>query len=364
MIKFVNHEGERMFGERLIRARKTAGLSLRALADSVGVSQTAINKYEKGILIPDSTMLMKLAKVLEVKAGYFLRSNSLELEKPEYRKKSTLSKKKLQQIEGKILDKIERRLELEALFPKSPVPEFTPPSDLPLTIQSMDDIEEIANKVRHAWDLGLNPIPELVDVLESIGIRVFEIEEGADSKFDGLAATVNGYRIIVISKAWSGDRQRFTMAHELGHLILEGKLSNDIDEERASDRFAGAFLLPNSALQSELGEHRTRLELRELLLLKQEFGISMAGILYRARNLGIIRESYHKSLIIEFSKRGWRKNEPERYPAEEPHHFQQLIFHALAEDYISESKAAELMNMSQAAFYQMRMLEDKDAAIH
>ena len=56
-----------MFGERLIRARKTAGLSLRALADSVGVSQTAINKYEKGILIPDSTMLMKLAKVLEVK---------------------------------------------------------------------------------------------------------------------------------------------------------------------------------------------------------------------------------------------------------------------------------------------------------
>jgi len=353
-----------MFGERLIRARKTAGLSLRALAESVGVSQTAINKYEKGILIPDSTMLMKLAKALEVKAGYFLRPNTLELEKPEYRKKSTLSKKKLQQIEGKILDKIERRLELEALFPKSPVPEFTLPDDLPLTIQSMDDIEEIANTVRHAWDLGLNPIPELVDVLESIGIRVFEINESADSKFDGLAATVNGYRIIVISKAWAGDRQRFTMAHELGHLILEGKLPDDMDEERASDRFAGAFLLPNSALQSELGEHRTRLELRELLLLKQEFGISMAGILYRARNLGIIRESYHKSLIIEFSKRGWRKNEPEQYPAEEPHHFQQLIFHALAEDYISESKAAELMNMSQAEFYKMRMLEDKDAAIH
>jgi Zn-dependent peptidase ImmA (M78 family) len=353
-----------MFGERLIRARKTAGLSLRALAESVGVSQTAINKYEKGILIPDSTMLMKLAKALEVKAGYFLRSNTLELEKLEYRKKSTLSKKKLQQIEGKILDKIERRLELEALFPKSPVPEFTLPDDLPLTIQSMDDIEKIANTVRHAWDLGLNPIPELVDVLESIGIRVFEINESADSKFEGLAATVNGYRIIVISKAWAGDRQRFTMAHELGHLILEGKLPDDMDEERASDRFAGAFLLPNSALQSELGEHRTRLELRELLLLKQEFGISMAGILYRARNLGIIRESYHKSLIIEFSKRGWRKNEPERYPAEAPHHFQQLIFHALAEDYISESKAAELMNMSQAEFYKMRMLEDKDAAIH
>ncbi len=353
-----------MFGERLIRARKTAGLSLRALAESVGVSQTAINKYEKGTLIPDSTMLMKLAKALEVKAGYFLRSNSLELEKPEYRKKSSLSQKKLQQIEGKILDKIERRLELEALFPKPPVQEFVIPKGLPKTINSMDDIEEVANKVRNAWNLGLNPIPELVDVLESIGIRVFEIEESADSKFDGLAATVNGYRIIVISKAWAGDRQRFTMAHELGHLMLEGRLPDTLNEERASDRFAGAFLLPESAVFSELGEHRTRLELRELLLLKQEFGISMSGILYRAKDLRVIREQYHKSLIIEFSKRGWRKSEPEKYPAEEPHHFQQLVFHALAEEYISESKAAELMNMSQSAFYQMRMLEDKDAVIH
>ena len=351
-----------MFGERLLRARKTAGLSLRALADSVGVSQTAINKYEKGILMPDSTMLIKLAKALDVRVGYFLRTTTLELEKPEYRKKSSLSQKKLQMIEGKILDKIERRLELESLFPKPPVPEFVLPKGLPKAIKTMDEIEAVADTVRHAWNLGLNPIPELVDVLESIGIRVFEIDESADSKFDGLAATVNGYRIIVISKAWSGDRQRFTMAHELGHLMLEGRLSDD-DEERASDRFAGAFLLPSSTLKLELGEHRTRFELRELLLLKQEFGISMSGILYRTRNLGIIRESYHKSLIIEFSKRGWRKNEPEQYPAEEPHHFQQLVFHALAEEYISESKAAELMNMSQVEFYQIRMLEDNDAAI-
>jgi len=353
-----------MFGERLVRARKTSGLSLRALAENVGVSQTAINKYEKGILVPDSAMLIKLAKALNIRAGYFLRSNTLKLEKPEYRKKSSLSAKKLDMIEGKILDKIERRLELESLFPKSPAPEFSLPKGLPESISTMDEIEGLANSVRHAWDLGLNPISELVDVLEGIGIRVFEIEESAESKFDGLAATVNGYRIIVISKEWSGDRQRFTMAHELGHLILEGRLSDDLDEERASDRFAGAFLLPDSTLFSELGTHRTRLELRELLLLKQEFGISMAGILYRARNLGVIKESYHKSLFIEFSKRGWRKGEPQPFPTEEPHHFQQLIFHALAEGYIGESKAAELMDMSQVEFYHMRMIEDENATAH
>jgi Zn-dependent peptidase ImmA (M78 family)/DNA-binding XRE family transcriptional regulator len=353
-----------MLGERLMRARKTAGLSLRALAESVGVSQTAINKYEKSILVPDSTMLIKLAKVLDVRVGYFFRRDTLTLDKPEYRKKSTLSKKALQQIEGKILDMIERRLELESLFPKPPVHPFELPDALPLHIETMDEIETVAITLRNAWDLGLNPVPDLIDVLESRGIRVFEINESAESKFDGLAATVSGNHIVVISKAWSGDRQRFTMAHELGHLVLEGRLAETLNEEYVCHRFAGAFLLPGSTLKAELGEHRTRFELRELLLLKQEYGISMSGILYRAKDLGIIRESYHKQLMILFSKRGWRKNEPEPYPAEASHHFQQLVFHALAEEYISESKAAELMNMSQAAFYEMRRLQDDDAAIH
>jgi Zn-dependent peptidase ImmA (M78 family) len=351
-----------MLAQRIERARKTSGLSLRDLAAKIGVSQTAINKFEKGVLTPDSTMLIKLAKALNVKVGYFLRSTTLELEKPEYRKKSTLSAKKLQIIEGKILDLIERRMELELLFPKPPVQEFVIPDNLPEKIASLDEIEEVAKLVRKKWQLGLNPIPELVDVLESNGIRVFEIGESAESKFDGLAAKVNGQRVIVISSKWSGDRQRFTMAHELGHLILEGRLTDDIDEERASDRFAGAFLLPQDSIVSELGEYRNRLELQELLMLKQEYGISMSGILYRAKDLGIIKQGYHKQLIIGFSKRGWRKQEPKPYPAETPHHFKQLVFHALAEEYIGESKAAELMDMSVHDFYHLRMIEDGHAA--
>ena len=350
-----------MLAQRIKRARKTSGLSLRDLAEKVGVSQTAINKFEKGTLTPDSTMLIKLAKALNVKVGYFLRSTTLELEKPEYRKKSTISAKKLRMIEGKILDLIERRMELESLFPKPPV-QFVIPDNLADHVTSMGEIEEMAKSVRKQWQLGLNPIPELVDVLESKGIRVFETGESADSKFDGLAAKVNGQRVIVISSNWSGDRQRFTMAHELGHLILEGRLSDDLDEEHASDRFAGAFLLPEDAIWSELGEFRTRLELQELLMLKQEFGISMSGILYRAKDLGIIKQSYHKQLIIEFSKRGWRKKEPQPYPAEEPHHLKQLVFHALAEEYIGESKAADLMDMSVHDFYHLRMIEDGHAA--
>ena len=70
---------------------------------------------------------------------------------------------------------------------------------------------------------------------------VTEIEVGA--QFDGLQATVADKPVIVVSKGWPGDRQRFTLAHELGHLLLHGRLTDGLDEERACHRFASAFLL-------------------------------------------------------------------------------------------------------------------------
>ena len=346
-----------MLAKRIERAGKTSSLSLRSLAENVGVSQTAINKYEKGLLTPNSTMLIKLAKALDVKVGYFFRTDTLDLKTFEYLRKSTLPIKKLQMIEGKVREQLERRLELESLFPYPPVPDFVLPNGFPETITSMDEIDQVAKTVRDQWQLGMNQLPKLSDVLESKGIRIFEVDESDESKFDGLAATVNGYRIIVISKHWTGDRQRFTMARELGHLILAGRLSSDLNEDRASDRFAGAFLLPDSTIIANLGKHRTCLEWQELLLIKQGYGIAMSVILHRLRDLGVIKPSHYKQLKIEFSKCNWHNNEPQSYPAEEPHHFKGLVFHALAEEYISESKAAELMDMSVNDFYNLRMIE-------
>lgn len=365
VIMVVNHgRSDRMFGERIARARKTAGLSLRGLADQVGVSQTAIAKYEKNQIHPDSQMLLKLSQALGVKSGYFFRQQSVTLSKPEYRKKSSISQKQLDIIEGKILDQIERRLELEALFPKSPVHPFALVEGLPSVIGSYEDIEAIAEAVRNEWKLGMNPIPELIDVLESHGIRVFQVEDDGDGKFDGLMAHVGEHPVVVISSKWSGDRQRFTMAHELGHLLMHGRLNEGLNEEKACHRFAGALLVPKVAVQDELGTFRTKLEYRELLLLKQEYGISMSAALRRAYDLGIIKESYYKHVVIDFSQRGWRKNEPYPTKQEESHHFTQLIFHALAEEYIGESKAADLMNMSVMDFYHLRMIESNGASVH
>lgn len=354
-----------MFSVRLHRARKAAGLSLRDLGERVGVSHAAIKKYEDGLTMPSSDILIGLSRALKVRTEYFFRPEPVALEGIEYRKRSSLPKKRLDAITHEVIDQIERRIELENLFPQPPVKAFAPVAGLPTTVAAMGQIEEVAERVRETWDLGFDPIPDLIDVLETNGIRVFMIEADAENKFDGLAARVNGMPIIVVGRHWPGDRQRFTLAHELGHLMLEGRLPDDMDEEMACNRFAGAFLFPRASVLQELGEHRNAIELKELGLLKEEFGLSMAGILYRARDLDIISPAYREEQAKLFRFKGWYRKEPGcDYPTEKTHIFEQLVFHALAEEYIGESKAAELMNMPLHEFRRVRSMEGGDAAVN
>ncbi len=353
-----------MFSIRLHRARKAAGLSLRALGELVSISHAAIKKYEDGIAMPSSDILIGLSRALKVRTEYFFRPEPVALEGIEYRKRSSLPKKRLDAITHEIIDQIERRIELENLFPQPPVKAFAAVDGLDTSIAAMDQIEEIAEGVRAAWALGFDPIPDLIDVLETNGIRVFMIEADSENKFDGLAARVNGMPIVVVGRHWPGDRQRFTLAHELGHLMLEGRLPDDVDEEMACNRFAGAFLFPRASVLQELGKHRNAIELKELGLLKEEFGLSMAGILYRARDLGIISPAYRDEQTKLFRFKGWYRKEPGGdYPTEKAHIFEQLVFHALAEEYIGESKAAELMNMSLQQFRQVRNMERSTESI-
>lgn len=354
-----------MIGHRLERARKAAGLSMRDLATVAGVSANMIKKYEHDDSMPSSGVLVKLAKGLGVRSEYFFRPTVVELAGIEYRKRASTPAKLLRKIEADVLDQAERWLELANLWPEFPVSEFELPQGLAEHISHYDEIEPIAEAVRAAWNLGLNPIPDLIDALESHGILVILTGVEVGSHFDGLQATVAEKPVIVVSKCWPGDRQRFTLAHELGHLLLHGRLADGLDEERACHRFASAFLLPAASLRNQLGSARYNLEPRELYLLKHEFGLSMQSCLYRASDLGIISEKLRQSMFILFSKNGWRKQEPgDAYPHEETQLFEQLVYRSLGEGIVGESKAAELMSMPLMHFHQARKLETSSAAVN
>jgi Zn-dependent peptidase ImmA (M78 family)/transcriptional regulator with XRE-family HTH domain len=352
-----------MIGDRIKRARNAAGLSLRAVGEAAGLSATAVSKFETGKLVPASDSLIRLAKALGVRVEFFLRPESVRLEAPEYRKRASLGKKKLATIEADILDQVERYLELLSFFPASPVESFKAPAALPERVASYDDVEVFALKMRAAWKLGHDAIPNLADTFEEHGLLVLTTRLDESMKFDGLATKVGAHHVIVVAAHWPGDRQRFTMAHELGHLVLHGRVDPELDLERACNRFAGAFLVPAPSVKTELGEHRHRFALGELHALKLRYGVSMQGWVYRAKDLGIVSDSSFQATMRAFSAKGFRKQEPgERVPSEVPRLFEQLVLRALAEEMISESKAAELLATSVREFRDRLALEGSDGA--
>jgi Zn-dependent peptidase ImmA (M78 family)/DNA-binding XRE family transcriptional regulator len=353
-----------MLGNRIQRARKASGLSLRDLGEQIALSHAAVKKYEDNVVIPSSDILIKLAKALHVKVEYFFRPERFTLKNIYYRKHADIPERHLDEITAKILDQVEQRVELENVFPTPPVQPFSI-KNLPKIITQIDQIEDLADQVRKQWGLGLDPIPDLIDILEERGIKVFEVNNEQYPKFDGLYAKVNTMPVVVIGDQRPGDRQRFTLAHELGHLLLDNRLAEGLDIENYCNRFAGAFLLPSQSIITVLGKHRNSIEPRELALLKQEFGISMTSILHRAEETGIISNKIYRQIRTEFNDRGWSKTEPgEQYPKRKAHLFEQMIFHALAEQYIGESKAAELMNMPLEAFRSLRAMESQNVDHH
>ncbi len=345
---------EKIFGQRLRQARRAVGLSLRGLADRVGLSHAAIQKFERGDLFPSSDCLIKLSEVLNIRVERLFRPQTVKIERIRYRKKGSLGKKSKEEIEQQLLEKLERRVELENCFPFPVFVAFDGPG---FKSSSDGDLEAAAVKRREDWGLGLAPIHDLIDVFEGHGIRVVQIETD-DEAFDGQFFLSGQDPVIVISNNWPGDRQRFTLAHELGHLLFHP--AKKLDEERVCDRFAGAFLFPKAAVQKEFGEKRSSIELRELLLAKQEYGLSMAAVLYRLVQSKVISESHFKSWKSHFKKEGWRFREPgHQLPPETAHHFEQMVFHALGEEYISESKAAELLNVRLDVFREFRLINEQ-----
>ncbi|MBF0227417.1 MAG: helix-turn-helix domain-containing protein [Desulfobacterales bacterium] len=337
------------FGERLCSARKMAGLSLDALAkktDSI-VTKQALSKYEKGQINPSSDVLISIAKALDVKVDYFFRSQ-VSITGIEFRKKSNLSKKKADQIKFQTINFLEKYLEIEDIL------NIKSSFINPVTnnrIKNYQDIERAAVEIREKWDIGKGPLPHLVELLEDKGFKIFEVEN--TERFDGLSCFVEGMMIPVICIFADSDmvRKRFTIAHEIGHLLLDFSDGMEESHEKLCHAFAGALLLPQEMMREELGTNRNKITEWELKKLKGIFGVSMQAIMARAFYLKIISDNTYKSFNIYINKNGWRKNEPGEYEGKEKaNRFKQIVLHAAAEQIISFSKAAELLNMSLSEF--------------
>ncbi|MCX7249979.1 MAG: XRE family transcriptional regulator [Burkholderiales bacterium] len=229
-----------MIHERIRRARLLRGLSLEAVAQSLGdISKQALSKYEKGGPPPNSTRLLQLAKVLSVKPEYFFRVDTVQLASLEFRKLARMPQKRQHQVGEQMRDHLERYLCLERCFEvDGEVQAMEQPRSL--TVNSPDEAEGAAEALRDRWNIGADAIAHLTELLEEHGIKVALLDD--QDGFDGACAATEdeNHVLIALNRNRPGERLRFTAAHELGHWVMslpEGMPEKD--KEVCCHRFAG-----------------------------------------------------------------------------------------------------------------------------
>jgi len=329
---------------RIKQLRLSRGLSLDELADAMGgiVTKQALSKYELGASVPSAPVLNQLAHALGVKAVDLWKSPNFEIKFLGYRKRVTLAQRWQESFEATLSRKLEERLVLQDYCYRDI--QF----DLPILafeVRAESEAEAAAESLRTKWKLGVDPVADLTAVLEDHLVHVLEMD-GPDN-FDGISAVVedtNGKirAAAVVSRiGCPGERQRLNLAHELGHVVL--KPAKGADEEKLAFRFAGAFLAPRLSIQREIGTHRTRIRLEELLILKRRFGISVQAILRRLLDLGTIGESQYKWWFMFLGKMKWRREEPEPLPPEQATWLKQAVHRCVAEGFLSADKGGALL---------------------
>lgn len=285
-------------------ARESRGLTQNQLVEKIpNLNQGNYSKMEKGLIsIPQET-LFNIANFLDYRESFFNKpSVKTPISSFYYRKRISLPKKDLAVIESK-LDII--RTMVDELLEAVDVPPFTIPQ-----YEVSEDLSPstIAIKVREYLKIPRGPIVNLVDTLEAAGIILYFYKTDAE-KFDGITLiTDNGQPIIFINDELPNDRKIFTIAHELGHLIMHipfSPLPDGREEEKETNEFAGEFLMPYLDCRNDLMD----LRYSRLGILKSYWKLSKAAIAYRAKSINAITNERYTNLNIELSKNGEKKKE-------------------------------------------------------
>ena len=345
-----------MFGRRLRLARKRSGLSMRSLAERMDPKITAqsISKYEAGKMMPSSAVLVGLARALDVSLDFLMSAQVETLDGLVFRKHASTPARDRARAEAVLIDNLERYLTIEEVL------------GIPSTSDSFEDrrydgvatedqIDDKADELRKAWDLGMDPVPSLCALLEEKGIKV--VEADLPERINGLACRVmRGGRpvadAVAVSKRTNVERKRFTLAHELAHRIIRSTANPAIKLEAAMNRFAGAFLVPGRHLREQAGASRHRVTSYEIIDLKHTYGVSAAAMLVRLGQVGVLRPVAVERAFRTFA-RSWRKREPapirpdQGFAAfEKPQRFKRLVWRAVGEELILPVRAAALLNES------------------
>ena len=342
----MNADLNTIFSKRLKSAREMRSMSMAALSAALGnaVSPQAIYKYEAGKMLPGSPQLIALYRVLDVPIDFFFRPFTVSVSGIEFRKKYKLGAKERKSIEGEAIDKVEKYFEIEEICGKRE----TCPLHLGVYMRDEEDVLTLVRNLRKDWGLEDKPLGNVIQLLESKGIIVIEIQASRD--FDGLSGLANGIPIIVLNKEFpSPERKRFTALHELGHLVMRfDENMEDRQVETLCHLFASEMLLPRNLFEQEVGDiYHRQVSLQEFAVVQQKYGISIDALMYKAKEAHMIPENRQRNYHILKNTRPAFKEfaEKSRTIEETSARFESLVYQALSCDLISLSKASGLLGL-------------------
>jgi Zn-dependent peptidase ImmA (M78 family)/transcriptional regulator with XRE-family HTH domain len=303
--------------DRLRQARELRGLTQTALARQVGVHPSAIAQLETGRIQPSPEVLDALSRATSFPRTFFTRPSGPPLPPGSlrFRARAALTARQRRQAWGyaQTVYELMASLAMQAEYPAPRLPRLA------------GDPVAAAAVTRQALGLAPDrPIGPLIRTLEHHGVWVLAIPVPLPRR-DACSAWAGGdgaTPVIVVAATPAGDRRRFSVAHELGHLVLHYTPEGTPHAlEQQADAFAEAFLLPAAAMRAELAPPITLTTLADL---KVRWGVSLQALIRRTHTLELLMPSQYRSLSAQLGARGWRTQEPITVPVERPRALRQL----------------------------------------
>lgn len=331
---------------RLQDLRKMAGLSQAALAERMGtVTKSAIEKFEKAEMVPAPQTLSRMAEVFDVMEDDLVRpyAVSVDYDRMRYRKRGKMPKREVERLQRTYGTKLERYVEVERLLGVE-VPFALSYGDMP--VRGHEDARRVALRFRQDMGWGMSPVISPIRQLEARGLKVFVLSEreSANRDFDGMCYRDGGMAVVILKKCESTEHDRFTLFHEMGHLLMATGDLDGRELESLCNAFASEVLLPREVFLRHFYKGRG-ISPSNLKMLQREWGISCEAQMYKARDLGVITQNRYVGYCVRRNRnpelKAWLDGSA--FPAEGTSRFEGLVRRAQDEFKITAAKAASLL---------------------
>lgn len=316
-------------------ARESRGYTQKQLAELIGVEQGTLSKVEKGLLEPSDGLVDQLCHRLYYPKDFFIQETLIRI-RGHYRKKITIPAQEFRTVEA-IMTILERHFMLlqDAVdLPAANIPKWD--------VLENGSPEMAAIYVREHWRIPKGRIDDVARLLESQGIIIIHADLGS---LDGLSTFSETQQpLLFLNRRKSADRQRYTMAHEMGHFTLHwGKvIGEDRDIEKEANEFASEFLMPTR----DIGYLLTKLNIEKLAELKRYWKTSMQSIIMKAKKLDLLTYNQSNYLFKQFSALGYRTAEPEMFAPDQPTIIRDIVNLYVNELGYSKAELAHILKLT------------------